>query len=175
MGELMGGSLNRRSALLAAAAGVAATGLIGSAANAQTPAASGGGLTDEAILAGLQAAAAKANELGIPMVIVITDRAGNMRGHLRQDGARDLSATLVPQKAWTAAMFGASTFDLADRFGSNPVALASFMKVENVTLLGGGLPIVAGDAPIGGIGAGGGTPEQDEEVAAAGLAAMGIA
>lgn len=175
MGELLNGSLNRRNALLAAAAGVAATGLIGSAASAQTPTASGGGLTEEAIVAGLQAASDKAKELGIPMIIVITDRTGNMRGYLRQEGARDLSATLVPQKAWTAAMFGAATADLAETFGSNPVALGSFLKVEHVTLLGGGLPIVANGAPIGGIGAGGGSQEQDTEVAAAGLAAMGIA
>jgi uncharacterized protein GlcG (DUF336 family) len=174
MGDLLGGNVNRRDALLAAAAGVAGFGLMGSAASAQTPVAGGSALTDEVILAGLQAAGAKATEIGVPMVVAIIDRSGAMRGYLRQDGTRDLSAVLVPQKAYTAAMFAAPTSDLAERFGSDPVALASFMKVENVTLLGGGLPITAGGAPVGGIGAGGGSQDQDAEVAAAGLAAMGL-
>ncbi|MGH6644990.1 MAG: heme-binding protein, partial [Bradyrhizobium sp.] len=80
----------------------------------------------------------------------------------------------APQKAYTAAAFGAPTADFATMAGSDPALLASLLKVENVTLLGGGLPIVSGGVPIGGIGASGGSTEQDIEVATAGLAALGF-
>ncbi len=139
-------SINRRQALLATAAGVAAASALGGAglANAQTPQAAANGLTEEAIMNGLHAALSKAREISVPSVVAITDHTGTLRGFFRQEGALVVSTTFAQQKAYTAAIFGAPTADLAASIGADPVVMASIMKIENVTLLGGGLPIIAG-------------------------------
>lgn len=176
MTEVTGNGINRRQALFAAA-GVAAAGVVAggfSSASAQTPEAAGGTLSGDVVLAGLAGALAKATEIGVPSVVAIFDRAGTQLGFVRQEGALVVSNTFAPQKAYTAAAFGAPTADFAAMAGSDPALLASLLKVENLTLIGGGLPIIAGGVPIGGIGASGGSVEQDIEVAAAGLAALGF-
>lgn len=175
MTEVTGNGINRRQALFAAA-GVAAVGVAGSfsSASAQTPEAAGGTLSGDIVLAGLAGALAKATEIGVPSVVAIFDRAGTQLGFVRQEGALVVSNTFAPQKAYTAAAFGAPTADFAAMARSDPTLLASLMKVENVTLLGGGLPIIVDGVPIGGIGASGGSVEQDIEVATAGLAALGF-
>jgi uncharacterized protein GlcG (DUF336 family) len=169
-------SINRRQALLGTAAGLAVAGALGGlgAANAQTPQAAVSGLSEEAIMNGLHAALSKAREISVPSVIAITDAHGTLLAYFRQESAFQLSTTFAQQKAYTAAIFGAPTADLGKNIGANPVVLAAMMKLDNVTLLGGGLPIIAGGVPIGGIASSGGSEEQDAEVAAAGLAAMGL-
>jgi uncharacterized protein GlcG (DUF336 family) len=47
------------------------------------------------------------------------------------------------------------------------------VRFERVTFLGGGYPISVGGVVIGGIGAGGGSAQQDMEVAEAALATLG--
>ena len=48
----------------------------------------------------------------------------------------------------------------------------SFLKQPQLTLLGGGLPIIVNGQVVGGIGSSGGTIAQDTEIATAGLAAI---
>jgi uncharacterized protein GlcG (DUF336 family) len=50
--------------------------------------------------------------------------------------------------------------------------LPSFLKQGQLTLLGGGIPILVNGQVVGGVGASGGTIAQDIEVANAGLAAI---
>jgi len=178
MSEVTGNGINRRQALLAAAAGAVATGVIGglNAASAQTPEAPAAtALTDDVVMTAIHGALAKATEIGVPSVIAVFDRSGTQRGFFRQDGALTISTTLAPQKSYTAAVFGASTADFAANFSSDPITAAALLKLDNITLLGGGLPIVLGGVPVGGIGSSGGSVEQDIEVATAGLAAIGAA
>lgn len=175
MSEVNGNGINRRQALLAAAAGAAAVGGLSSA-SAQTPEAPAATeLTDDVVMTAIHGALAKATELGVPSVIAVFDRGGTQRGFFRQDGALTISTTLAPQKSYTAAVFGASTADFAANFSSDPVTAAALLKLDNITLLGGGLPVVLDGVPVGGIGASGGSVEQDIEVATAGLAAIGAA
>lgn len=176
MTEVAGNGINRRQALLAAAAGVAAVGAVGgfNAASAQTPEAAAGGLTNDIVMGAMHGALEKATEIGVPSVVAIFNRAGTMLGFFRQDGALTISNTLAQQKSYTAAVLGGPTADMAVNFGADPLLAASLLKLDNITLLGGGLPIVIGGVPVGGIGVSGGSVEQDVEAATAGLAAVGL-
>jgi uncharacterized protein GlcG (DUF336 family) len=178
MSEGTGNGINRRQALLAAAAGAVATGVVGGfgSASAQTPEAPAATeLTDEVVMTALHGALAKATELGVPSVVAIFDRNGTQRGFFRQDGALVISTTLAPQKSYTAAVLGAPTADFGASMSSDPISAAALLKLDNITLLGGGLPIVLGGVPVGGIGSSGGSVDQDIEVATAGLQAIGAA
>ena len=120
----------------------------------------------------VEGARGRAEELGVPMVIVIVDESGELKAFARMDGAGVASIDLATGKAYTAAAFRSPTSALAERLGGDPARIASFTAMPNVVLLGGGLPIRVEDSVIGGIGVGGGSPEQDEEVAQAGIDAL---
>ena len=120
----------------------------------------------------LNGAERRAREIGVPMYIVVVDVAGVEKAAHRMDGNGQAAVTLAPLKAVTANAFRTPTHVLAERVEANPTRLASF-TTAGFTLLGGGLPIVAGETVIGAVGVGGGSPEQDIEVAQAGLDALG--
>ena len=108
------------------------------------------------------------------MYVLVVDVAGNEKASRRMDGNGTASLDLVPRKARTAAAFRTSTQDLADRT-TDPARIASF-TTAGFSLLGGGQPIREGEGEaavvIGAVGVGGGSPEQDDEVALAALAAL---
>lgn len=120
----------------------------------------------------IAAGMAKAQEINVPMSIVIVDESGVMKAFARMDGNSLASVELVQEKAFTAAAFRTPTHILADRNKDDPTRIASFTAAPHVTLLGGGYPIAKGNVVVGGIGAGGGTPEQDRMVAEAALASL---
>lgn len=120
----------------------------------------------------LRAAEREARRLGVPSFIVVVDVCGDLKAASRQDGNSRASITLAPLKAATALAFRTSTAVLAART-TDPVRAQSLLAA-GFTLLGGGLPITTKDGVvIGAIGSGGGSPEQDEQIAQAGLAALG--
>ena len=174
--------LTRRTALKGAA-GVAlgAAGLIAasSAASAQATPSAGESvaqvpvLTTDGAMAVLQAALAKAQEIGVPEVITIVDAAGTVKALVRMDGSPNASLNLAMDKAFTAAAFHAPTDQFAQAVSGDPVVMASILKAPNITLLPGGVPLMSGEAVIGAIGCSGGSGEQDIEVAQAGIAALG--
>jgi uncharacterized protein GlcG (DUF336 family) len=115
----------------------------------------------------------KSNEIGVPMAIAIVDHSGLLKAFHRMDGLdRAVTVGLVQDKAYTAASFRTPTHQLGENAAENPVFLASLTAIPNFTLIGGGYPITEGDVVVGGIGVGGGSPEQDMEVAEAALAAL---
>jgi len=180
--------LNRRQALLTGAgaglglAAMATQASANAAAQDGTPAdldldASGTTATRTVLtLAGatamVEGARARAEQLGVPMVIVVADESGGPKAFARMDGAGVATVDLATAKAYTAAAFRVPTSALAEQVVGSPAAIASFTVARNVVLLGGGLPVAVGDALVGGIGCGGGSPQQDEEVAHAGLDAL---
>jgi uncharacterized protein GlcG (DUF336 family) len=114
----------------------------------------------------LRLAEARAEAIGVRMNIVVVDVCGDVKAVSRQDGNGRASLVLAPLKAQTSLAFRSPTAALA----ANPDRARSF-EAAGFTTLGGGLPIrnAAGTAVIGAIGVGGGTPEQDIDVALAGL------
>jgi len=128
-------------------------------------------LTHQAVMAMLEAAIAKAEDMGQPQCIVIVDASGVTLGQLRMNGAKYLSLKSAKAKARTAASIGAPSDAIPDAVG---LYIAAATDGE-VTRLGGGLPIRLDDQLVGGIGIGSGSPDQDKDVARAALAAIGAA
>lgn len=120
----------------------------------------------------LEAAEAKAREMGVDQVIAIVDPSGALVAFSRMDGGRIGSIEIAVTKAISAATRRRATADEAggDVLMGIRLTLISHTKVTNIK---GGLPIVIDGQTIGGIGVSSGTPDEDLIVAQAGLAALG--
>lgn len=171
--------LSRRQALgyggAAVVGGVAATSLLGAG-----PAAASSGHGSSGSLAKRSVSLDQANRIiaagvryvqthpGIPpMFVLVVDDCADEKASKRMDGNSPASVTLVPIKARTAVAFRTATADLAART-TDPARIASF-TTAGFSLLAGGRPITENGAVIGAVAVGGGTPEQDDEVARAAL------
>ena len=126
-------------------------------------------LTHQAVLAMLNAAAAKAEEIGWHVDIVVVDAGGNVLGSLRMDDAKFLSMHTATTKAVSAASHRRPTTAI-DAVLAHSLALASGGRLTNMA---GGLPIVVDGVCLGGIGIGSAPDEEDVAIAMAGLAAIG--
>jgi uncharacterized protein GlcG (DUF336 family) len=120
------------------------------------------------------AAIAKVQEIGIPYTLTVVDGAGNIVHVGRLDGAAIASIETSIAKARTAVYFGAATADLASAVADgNPLATIQTSTTLPLAFVAGGVPITdENGVVIGGFGAGGGSPEQDHEVASAAVAAL---
>lgn len=116
----------------------------------------------------LQAAIAKANEIGIPECISVVDTGGHLLAFARMDGAfvQSIDSSLV--KAMTAASYSEPTGTIE---AGIDLKLAIATKGKRVNLPG-GLPIIVDGHTVGGIGVGSGTGAQDREVACAAIRAF---
>lgn len=126
----------------------------------------------------IAAAAEQAASMSLKMNIAVVDEGGHLLSFDRMDGARPASGYTAITKASTAATFrqptgplpvGTSTPDPLLNLSLQIAAQASGGKIT--TLLG-GLPIVVDGQVIGGVGVGGGSGEQDTQVARAGVQAF---
>ena len=116
----------------------------------------------------LEAAVAKARDMGVPQCISVVDAGGHLLAFARMDGAFSQSIDTSLMKAMTAASYGVPTGDIAAGIDLK-LAIATQGKRIN---LPGGLPIIVDGHVIGGIGVGSGTGEQDRQVANTALAAL---
>lgn len=126
-------------------------------------------LTTDAVKALLAHAEATAKANRWNLSIAVTDAAGDLLGFIKLDNASTGSVQISLGKARTAARFGRSTKVFADRVLSDTL---TFLSVEGVVTLQGGLPIIVNGRVIGAVGVSGATSAQDEQVAAAAIAAV---
>ncbi|MEC9104946.1 MAG: heme-binding protein [Pseudomonadota bacterium] len=121
----------------------------------------------------LKAARAKAEEIGVPMCIAITDDAGNLVAFERMDGGKVTSTTIAIDKSFTASGAKKATHESGDASqpGKPAYGIASAIG-GRLMVVGGGLPVMVNGQCVGGIGVSSGTPAQDMEVAQAGLDAV---
>lgn len=126
-------------------------------------------LSDEGVVTLLTSAISAAAAMGQPQCIVIVDQSGVTLGSFRMRGSRFQSLKSALAKAQTAASIGAPSHSLPDHAR---LLLAAATQGE-ATGLRGGLPIRFAGTLVGGIGVGSGSGEQDEQVALAGLKAIG--
>ena len=115
----------------------------------------------------------KAKELGIPYNLAVVDAGGNLIAHVRMDGAWLGSIDISIHKAWTARAFDMSTDELsrASQSGQSLYGIHATNHAK-VVIFGGGIPVIAGGAVVGAVGASGGSVENDIKVASAAVAAF---
>lgn len=115
-------------------------------------------------------AVARAEEIGVPMCIAITDEGGNLIAFERMDGGKVTSSTIAIDKSFTASAAKKPTheYGAASQPGAPAYGIASAIS-GRLMVVGGGLPVVVEGAVVGGIGVSSGTPAQDQDVAQAGI------
>lgn len=121
----------------------------------------------------IAAAQSHAERVGQPVNIAVVDAGGNLVAHIRQDGAWIGSIDISINKAWTARAFDIETKDLGEN--AQPGTQFFGIQVTNrgkVAIFAGGVPLRRSGTIIGGVGVSGGSGEQDQEIAAAGAAAL---
>lgn len=121
-----------------------------------------------------QAAIAKAEALGIRINVAVTDASGTLAGFLRMPNAFLHSIDIAIDKAYTAASFGFPTSQWPQLLAADEALKLGLPLRPRLVVFGGGLPVRADGALIGGIGVSGGSAEQDEACARAGLDALGL-
>jgi len=121
----------------------------------------------------IAAAAQKAQEIGQPMDIAVVDAGGNLKAHVRMDGAFIGSIDISINKAFTSIAFETQTKDLAPQTQSGqPLFGINTTNNGRIVIFPGGIPLVRNGEVVGAIGVSTGTVEQDQEVAEAGAAAF---
>lgn len=111
------------------------------------------------------AAREKSKELGIDISFAIADRHGLPRVYRRYGDALVLSITLVPGKAYTAAVTQCKTKDVAAAAAEGAPLMSIQTNDSRITLVAGGYPLFVAGKIVGAIGVGGGTETQDSEIA----------
>ena len=122
-------------------------------------------LTDELCDQLCAAAREKSRELGLDISFAVSDENGLPRVYRRYGEALVLSITLVPGKAYTAAVTQCRTKDVAEAAAEGAALMAIQANDPRITLVAGGYPLFVGGRIAGGIGVGGGSEAQDCEIA----------
>jgi uncharacterized protein GlcG (DUF336 family) len=121
----------------------------------------------------LEAARAKATQIGVPMNIAVVDEGSNLVAFARMDDAWLGSIDIAQNKAYTARAFDMPTKDLAPLVQpGGPLYGIEASNHGRLIVFAGGIPLVSGDRVVGAVGVSGGSVDQDQEVAEAGVAAF---
>jgi uncharacterized protein GlcG (DUF336 family) len=117
---------------------------------------------DAELISAACVAAAMARQLSVTVAVV--DAGGVALRLERMDGARGFTADLATRKARTAVTIGVPTAALAASLKDRP------LHAPDLVAMGGGAPLTVSGLIAGGLGVSGASPEQDEEILAAGMA-----
>ena len=121
----------------------------------------------------LAAAETEAQKIGVDMDIAVVDAGGHLLGFHRMDQAKITSIQIAIDKAFTAAGTRKPTRDYkAVGAPDGPAFGIHASNQGRFVIFGGGLPILVNGECIGAVGCSSGTPEQDEQVAQAGIDAF---
>ena len=122
----------------------------------------------------LAAAKAKIQELGAKMSVSVVDPRGDLIGMFRNDGASWRTPAISRAKAVAASCFGVASGDLTER-AQSPV-MRGLMAMEGGHMLPGqgALPVFRNGELVGAVGGSGGTSQEDEDAARAGIDAVGL-
>jgi len=119
----------------------------------------------------VELARAHAEKIGVPMNIALVDAGGHLLAFARMDKAILGSIDIALKKAKTSVLFNGPSEGLWEYCKPGGPAPATEGTNGGLIPYAGGLPIRGADGSlVGAIGVSGGMPEQDGEVARAGLA-----
>jgi len=120
----------------------------------------------------VNAAVAKARELGVAENIAILDDGGNLKAFSRMDGTPIPTIEMAQNKAYTA-LLGVSTQDFFNFIQGDPSLLAGIPTLARMAAWGGGFPIEVDGEIVGAIGVSGApTVQNDVDCARAALAVV---
>jgi uncharacterized protein GlcG (DUF336 family) len=120
----------------------------------------------------VDAAIAKAREIGVSENVAIVDDGGNLNAFGRMDGAPIFCIEIAQNKAYTA-LFGVSTDDFFKFIQADPSLLAGMPTLPRMAAWGGGFPIKVDGEIVGAIGISGApTVQNDIDCARAALALL---
>ncbi|HYJ17136.1 MAG TPA: heme-binding protein [Candidatus Limnocylindria bacterium] len=114
-----------------------------------------------------------------PMCVAVLDEGGHLKVLKREDAASILRPDIAIGKAWGAVGMGESSRSLSERLKERPAFLGalSVMSQGKVVPVAGGVLVMDGadgNEIIGAVGVSGGTAEEDEACAIAGIEAAGF-
>ena len=133
-------------------------------------------LSWQAAHAAAGAAAEAAVQMGVLVNIAVVDCSGLPAAFVRLPGAPLHSIDIAKDKAYTAVGFGLPTSRWYEVLQQHSAAVREGLPQRpRFVGFGGGLPIVINGQRVGGIGVSGGSEEEDEIIAQAGLRALGLA
>ena len=117
-------------------------------------------------------AVAKATELRIKVSVAVCDAGGRLVAFQRMDNAIWASAYGSQGKAVASAAFGRASGELSERATQPTPAGIAAAEGGHMIMGQGAVPILRGGAVEGACGVGGGTAQQDEDCARAGVAKL---
>jgi uncharacterized protein GlcG (DUF336 family) len=118
----------------------------------------------------VNAAVAKAREIGVTENVAILDDGGNLKAFSRMDGAPIPTTEMAQNKAYTA-LLGVSTQDFFNFIQGDPSLLAGIPTLARMAEWGGGFPVKVDGEIVGAIGLSGApTVQNDIDCAKAALA-----
>jgi uncharacterized protein GlcG (DUF336 family) len=122
----------------------------------------------------LAAAKAKVLEMGAKMSVSVVDPRGDLITMCRTDGASWRTPPISRAKAVASACFGRASGELTDN-AMSPV-FRGLMAMEGGHMIPGqgALPVFRNGDLVGAVGGSGGTAQQDEDAARAGIEAVGL-
>ena len=127
-------------------------------------------ISSELALKLVNAAVAKAKELGVAENVAILDDSGNLKAFTRMDGAPIPTIEMAQNKAYTA-LLGVSTQEFFNFIKRDPSLLAGVPTLSRIAAWGGGFPITVNGEVVGAIGVSGAPAVQNDiDVARAALA-----
>ncbi|WP_345814105.1 heme-binding protein [Paraburkholderia sp. PREW-6R] len=118
----------------------------------------------------LDAARAEAEKNQWAVAIVVVDDGGHPLGMLRLDGSAPASSYIATEKARTSALGRRETKLYEDMINNGRTA---FLSAPLLGTLEGGVPVIVEGQVIGALGVSGVKPDQDAQVAKAGVQALG--
>ena len=118
----------------------------------------------------VHAAVAKAQEMNIRISVAVCDAGGRLVAFNRMDGAIWASAYGSQGKAVASVAFGRPSGELQERAGSPIVSGIAAAEGGHMIVSQGAVPIIRNGVVEGACGVGGGTAQQDEDCARAGVA-----
>lgn len=116
-----------------------------------------------------QAAEREANKRGATVVIAVVDEGGHLLFLERLDDTQVASVEVGIGKARTASIFRCPSKEFEDQIRNGRVAA---LALTGATPLQGGIPIKVDGKVVGAIGVSGNTPQEDEDIAKVGAAAI---
>lgn len=117
---------------------------------------------------------AEAEARSLQLAICVVDAGGHVIASQRMDGAALGAMHLAIGKAYTAVLWGARTGDFTESTQPGGADWGWNTTDARIVVYAGGVPLFAAGQLVGGVGASGGAPADDEACVVAAVGALGF-